>query len=114
GMSEGGFMIAAPYRGTQRPGVVGLPLPGIEVRLVDDEAADRGELHEVPLGEAGEIVIYGLNLFSGYWKDPEATRAAFLGRYVRSGDLAVREPDGQIRIVGRRSVDIIKTRGYKV
>lgn len=114
GMSEGGFMIASPLRGERRPGVVGRPLPGVEIRLVDDAAADRGEIVDVADGTAGEILIRGANLFSGYWQDPAATRAAFLHGYFRSGDLAVREPDGMLRIVGRRSVDIIKTRGYKV
>ena len=114
GMSEGGFMIAAPYDGPRRPGVVGYPLPGIEVDLVDPDAADKGTLVRVAQGEAGEIVIRGPNLFSGYWQRSEDTRQAFVGGYFRSGDLALREPDGMIRIVGRRSVDIIKSRGFKI
>ena len=114
GMSEGGFMIASPLRGPRRPGVVGTPLPGVEIRLVDEDAADRGEIVDAVRGTAGEVLIRGANLFSGYWQDPEATRAAFLDGYFRSGDLAVCEPDGMLRIVGRKSIDIIKTRGYKV
>jgi len=114
GMSEGGFMIAAPYEGPRQAGVVGRALPGIEVRLVDGEAADRGGLVDVPDGDQGEIVVRGANLFSGYWGRPEETRRAFIDGFFRSGDLAVREPDGMIRITGRSSVDIIKTRGFKV
>lgn len=114
GMTEGGFMITTPLHGPRRGGVVGLPLPGIEVRIVDDEAADRGLLIDVPDGTSGELLIRGPNLFSGYWRDPTASRAAFLHGYFRSGDVAVREPDGLYRIAGRRSVDVIKTRGYKV
>ncbi len=114
GMTEGGFMIAAPYDGPRRPGVVGRPLPGVEVRIVDPDAADRGALSDVPAEREGEIVVRGPNLFNGYWRDPAATRAAFLDSYFRTGDLAVMEADGMIRIVGRRATDIIKTRGYKV
>jgi acyl-CoA synthetase (AMP-forming)/AMP-acid ligase II len=114
GMTEGGFMIAAPYDGPRRAGVVGRPLPGIDVRIAELDAADRGELCDVAEGEQGELLIRGPNLFSGYWKRPEETARAFVGEFFRSGDLAVREADGMIRITGRRSVDIIKTRGFKV
>ncbi|HUI26801.1 MAG TPA: AMP-binding protein [Candidatus Kryptonia bacterium] len=114
GMSEGGFMIAAPYDEPRRPGVVGRPLPEIEVRIVDPEAADAGQLRDVADGEQGELVIRGPNLFSGYWNRPDETARAFVAGYFRSGDLAVRDPDGMIRITGRSSVDIIKTRGFKI
>jgi acyl-CoA synthetase (AMP-forming)/AMP-acid ligase II len=114
GMTECGFVLATPYDGPHRPGVVGTPLPGLAVRLVDPEAADAGALVDVADGVTGEIVIHGPNLFHGYWNRPEDTRRAFLDGYLRSGDLAVREADGMFRIVGRSSVDIIKTRGFKV
>lgn len=114
GMSEGGFMIAAPYEGPRRPGVVGKPLPGIDIRIVDPDAADRGAIAAAPQDQPGEIVIRGPNLFSGYWQRPDDTQQAFVQGYFRSGDLAVVEPDGMIRIVGRRSVDIIKSRGFKI
>lgn len=114
GMSEGGFMIAVPYAGPRRPGVVGKAFPGIEVCVVDPDAADRGEIEAPPPDQPGEIIIRGPNLFSGYWQRPEDTRQAFVNGYFRSGDLAVVEPDGMIRIVGRRSVDIIKSRGFKI
>jgi acyl-CoA synthetase (AMP-forming)/AMP-acid ligase II len=114
GMSEGGFMIATPYEGPRRPGVVGKALPGIEIRVVDPDAADRGVIEAPPPDQPGEIIIRGPNLFSGYWQRPAETRQAFVHGYFRSGDLAVVEPDGMIRIVGRRSVDIIKSRGFKI
>jgi len=114
GMTECGFVLSTPYDAPRRPGVVGHPLPGISVRLVDADQADAGALVDVPDGTQGELVMQGTNLFSGYWNRPQDTRRAFLDGYLRSGDLAVREPDGQYRIVGRSSVDIIKTRGFKV
>lgn len=114
GMTECGFVLSTPYDEPRRPGVVGRALPGVEVRIVDPERADRGEVVDLAGGEEGEILIKGPNLFSGYWQRPDATRAAMVDGYLRSGDVAVREADGQIRIVGRSSVDIIKTRGFKV
>lgn len=114
GMTECGFVLATPYEGPRRPGVVGRPLPGISVRLIDPAAADGGAIIDVPDGTTGEIAIRGPNLFNGYWKRPEETQRVMLGGYLRSGDLAVREADGMIRIVGRSSVDIIKSRGFKI
>ncbi len=114
GMTECGFALSTRYDEARRPGVVGRPLPGVEVRLVDSDAANVGELCDVADGVQGEILIRGPNLFSGYWHRPQETAQAMLQGYLRSGDLAVRESDGQFRIVGRSSVDIIKTRGFKV
>ncbi len=114
GMTECGFVLSTPYAGLRRPGVVGSPLPGISVRIVDADAADAGRLIDVPGETQGEIVIRGPNLFSGYWNRPEDTARAFVDGYLRSGDLALREADGMVRIVGRSSVDIIKSRGFKV
>ncbi len=114
GMTECGFALSTPYGEARRAGVVGRALPGVEVRLVDSEQADHGTVVDVADGVQGEILIKGSNLFTGYWKRPEATATAMLAGYLRSGDLAVREADGQVRIVGRSSVDIIKTRGFKV
>jgi malonyl-CoA/methylmalonyl-CoA synthetase len=114
GMTECGFVLATPYEGPRRPGIVGQALPGIDVRLIDPEAAAAGRLVDVADGAQGEIAIRGPNLFSGYWDRPDETRRAHVDGYLRSGDLAQREPDGMIRIIGRSSVDIIKTRGFKV
>lgn len=114
GMSEGGFMISAPLGEPLCPGVVGRPLPGIDIELIDPAAADDGRFAPVANGEPGEIAIRGPNLFSGYWRRPEDTARAFIAGYFRSGDLAVRGADGMIRIVGRISLDIIKSHGFKI
>ncbi|MFN8628382.1 MAG: AMP-binding protein [Candidatus Binatia bacterium] len=114
GMTECGFVLSTVTDGPRRAGTVGVPLPGISIRLVDPTAADGGRLSDVPAGADGEIAIAGPNLFSGYWNRPEDTRRVLIGGYLRSGDLARREADGLFRIVGRMSVDIIKTRGFKV
>ncbi len=114
GMTECGFVLSAPYAGRRRPGVVGFPLPGISVRIVDPDAADRGQLVDVSDDTPGEIVIRGPNLFSGYWNRSQDTAHVMIDGFLRSGDLALREADGMVRIIGRSSVDIIKTRGFKV
>lgn len=94
-----------------RPGTVGLPLRGVELRLVDDD----GSPFDVRDGETiGEIQVRGPNLFTAYLNRPDATAAAFSGDWFRTGDMAVREADGQVRIVGRRATDLIKSGGYKI
>lgn len=110
GMTETGFTLSNPYRGERRPGSVGQPVPGVEVRLVEE--AD-GVLRVVEPGEPGEIEVRGDNLMVGYWGRPEATAASFRDGWFRTGDTAVLE-DGYVRIVGRTSTDIIKTGGFKV
>jgi len=114
GMTECGFVLATPFAGPRRAGTVGMPLPGMSVRLVDPAAADGGRLVDVPDGAEGEVAIHGPNLFSGYWKRSQDSQRACVAGYLRSGDLARREADGLFRIMGRISVDIIKTRGFKV
>jgi acyl-CoA synthetase (AMP-forming)/AMP-acid ligase II len=114
GMTECGFPLATPYDGPRRAGTVGVPLPGVSVRVIDPEAADAGHLIDMHDGFEGELAISGPNLFSGYWNRPEETRRALVDGYLRSGDVAVREADGTFRILGRMSMDIIKTRGFKV
>jgi malonyl-CoA/methylmalonyl-CoA synthetase len=108
GMTEIGMALSNPLHGERRPGHVGMPLPGVEVRLVDEEGA------ELPPGEPGEIEVRGAGVFSEYWRRPDATAEAFRpGGWFRTGDVALLD-DGYYRILGRRSVDIIKTGGYKV
>jgi malonyl-CoA/methylmalonyl-CoA synthetase len=107
GMTEMGMALSNPLRGERRPGYVGVPLPGVEVRLADD----AGEAVEP--GTPGEIEVRGANVFAEYWRRPEATAEAFRQGWFRTGDVAVVE-DGYFRILGRKSVDIIKTGGYKV
>jgi len=84
-----------------------VPLSGVEVRLVDESGRD------VAAGTPGEITVRGGGVFLEYWGRPEETRAAFRDGWFRTGDVAVLE-DGAYRILGRSSVDIIKTGGYKI
>ena len=107
GMTEIGMALANPLHGGRRPGFVGTPLPGVEVRLVDEAG------RTVPPGTPGEIEVRGATVFLEYWRRPDATAAAFRDGWFRTGDVAVVE-DGAYRILGRSSVDIIKTGGYKV
>jgi malonyl-CoA/methylmalonyl-CoA synthetase len=107
GMTEIGMGLSNPLHGERRPGFVGMPLPGVRARLVDEEGA------EVEPGTPGEIEIAGPAVFLEYWRRPEATAEAFRDGWFRTGDVAVVE-GGYYRILGRRSVDIIKTGGYKV
>jgi malonyl-CoA/methylmalonyl-CoA synthetase len=107
GMTEIGMALSNPYRGERIPGSVGKPLPGVEVRLVD-ESGD-----EVVPGTPGEIEVRGANVFVEYWGKPEATRQAFRNGWFRTGDMAVDE-GGVYRILGRTSIDILKTGGHKV
>ena len=107
GMTEIGMALSNPLRGERRAGRVGLPLPRVEVRL----AAEDGT--PAPAGTPGEIEVRGPGVFQEYWRRPEATREAFRDGWFRTGDVAALEGGGY-RILGRRSVDIIKTGGYKV
>ena len=107
GMTEIGMALSNPLHGRLRPGSVGAPLPGVAVRLVDEEG------REVVPGTPGEIEVRGSSVFREYWRRPEATRAAFRGGWFRTGDIAVME-EGSYRILGWSSVDILKTGGYKV
>jgi malonyl-CoA/methylmalonyl-CoA synthetase len=107
GMTEIGMALSNPLQGQRRSGFVGKPLPQVEVRLVDES----GEL--VPAGTPGEIQVKGPGVFLEYWQNPEATAKAFQEEWFRTGDFAVVENESY-RILGRLSVDIIKTGGYKV
>ncbi len=107
GMSET-FMIAGnPYAGERRPGTVGLPFPGISIRLLDAEARSVTE------GETGEIHVTGPTVFTGYWRREQATPGAFVDGYFKTGDLAVRSPDGYYTLCGRQS-DLIISGGFNI
>jgi malonyl-CoA/methylmalonyl-CoA synthetase len=108
GMTEIGMAISNPYHGERRAGYIGMPLPGVDVKLVDEN------YNEVKLGEPGEIIVRGKNVFREYWKKPEATAKEFTPEgWFKTGDVAIVE-DGYFRIMGRNSVDIIKSGGYKI
>jgi malonyl-CoA/methylmalonyl-CoA synthetase len=111
GLTETLMNTAVRADGERRPGYVGRALPRVEVRLVGDDGADI----EVSDDETiGEVAVRGPNLFSGYLNRPEADEQAVRDGWFFTGDLATRAPDGYLRIVGRRSTDLIKTGGYKV
>jgi malonyl-CoA/methylmalonyl-CoA synthetase len=106
GMTELGMALSNSL--TRRvPGHVGEPLPGVSVRLVDEAGVDVAD------GTPGELLVRGPNVFREYWRRPDATAAAFVDGWFRTGDVAVHEADG-FRMLGRSSVDIIKSGGEKV
>ena len=107
GMTEIGMGLSNSLRGERFPGSVGTPLPRVVVRVVDDE------LQEVDPGSPGELLIDGPNVFREYWRRSDETADSFHDGYFKTGDVVVVE-NGRFRILGRRSVDIIKTGGYKV
>ena len=102
GMSETLMNTSNPYDGERRPGTVGLPLPGVEVRL-DDLRPDG----------AGEVLVRGPNVFGGYLARPEATAAAFSDGWFRTGDLGSFDEDGYLHLVGRKA-ELVISGGYNV
>ena len=108
GMTEIGMALSNPYRGERRAGCVGQPLPGVEVQLFDEQHRAITEP-----ATAGEIRIKGGNVFLEYWNNPKATASSFHDGWFCTGDVAVVE-DGYYRIMGRSSIDIIKSGGYKL
>jgi malonyl-CoA/methylmalonyl-CoA synthetase len=97
GMTETLMNISNPYHGERRPGTVGFPLPGVSVRMLD----------------TGELLLKGGNVFSGYWRRPDATAAAFEDGWFRTGDLAERSADGYYTLKGRKS-DLIISGGFNI
>jgi malonyl-CoA/methylmalonyl-CoA synthetase len=107
GMTEIGMALSNPLDGERVPGRVGRPLPGVEIQLVGEDGKP------VAPGTAGEIEVRSPGVFKEYWAKPEATRAAFRDGWFRTGDTAIVE-NGVYRILGRTSIDILKTGGHKV
>ena len=107
GMSETIMNIGNPYVGERRPGSVGVPFPGVSVRLLSSEGAPVAD------GETGELYLKGPNIFAGYWRREDASRAAFVDGYFRTGDLAVRSADGYYTLSGRKS-DLIISGGFNI
>ena len=94
--------------GDPRPGSIGVPLPGVEVRLVDEEGED------VLVGDPGEVWVRGANVFPGYWEDPEATAAVLTPEgWLRTGDVGVLGDDGNLQLVDRAK-DLIIVNGFNV
>jgi len=122
GLTEcGGVASTNPYEGVDRPGSIGQPLPATRMALVDKEDASR----LAPPGEPGELVIAGPQVMQGYWNRPDTAASAFTDiagggagiadgtHWLRTGDIAVIEDDGYVRIVDR-SKDMIAVGGFKV
>jgi malonyl-CoA/methylmalonyl-CoA synthetase len=108
GMTELGMAISNPYTGERKAGYVGMPLPGVAIKLVNEQYEEVGH------GEPGEIIVSGKNVFLEYWQKPEATKETFTKEgWFKTGDIAIIE-EGYYRIMGRSSVDIIKSGGYKI
>ncbi len=108
GMTEIGMALSNPFHGERRPGSVGKPLPSVEIRL----KSENGGIVTAE-DEPGEIQARGPAVFLEYWGRPEITRESFDDGWFRTGDMAVLET-GYYRIMGRLSVDIIKSGGYKL
>jgi malonyl-CoA/methylmalonyl-CoA synthetase len=106
GMTETMMNVSNPYDGERRPGSVGLPLPGVDVRLGAHDGSRSGD-------GSGEILVRGPNVFAGYWERPEATAQSFAGGWFRTGDIGSFDPDGYLRILGR-SKELIISGGLNV
>ena len=111
GMTETLMNTAVHADATPAPGTVGPPLPGVEVRLVDEDGAVLEGADDETIGE---IQVRGPNLFLEYLNRPDATAEAMRDGWFTTGDMATRTADGYIRLVGRRATDLIKSGGYKI
>lgn len=109
GMTETNMNLSNPYEGDRRAGTVGMPLPGVDMRITNRETGD-----EVPSGEIGMLQIRGPNVFIGYWRMPEKTREELLddGFFI-TGDLAMVDEQGYVHIVGRDK-DLVISGGFNV
>lgn len=108
GMTEIGMALSNPYEGERRAGYVGQPFPGVTVQLFNEDHQPVTEA-----SEAGEIRIKSDTVFLEYWDNPKATTDSFRDGWFCTGDIAVIE-EGYFRIMGRSSIDIIKSGGYKL
>jgi malonyl-CoA/methylmalonyl-CoA synthetase len=109
GMTETNMNTSNPYTGPRRAGTVGLPLPGVEVRVTDPATGTP-----LPQGDVGLIEVRGPNVFSGYWRAPEKTAAEFRpDGFFMTGDMGTFDADGYLSIVGR-SKDLVITGGLNV
>jgi malonyl-CoA/methylmalonyl-CoA synthetase len=111
GLTETLILCSQRHDGARPAGSVGPPLPGVELRLVDDA---RRPIALAP-DALGEVAVRGPSVFQGYLNRPDATAAAMdADGFFYTGDIATIGADGEVRIVGRRATDLIKTGGYKV
>jgi len=111
GMTETSpIAVGNPAAATRRPGTVGVPFPSTRIRIVDPDDPS----HDLPIGERGELLITGPQVFAGYWNNPTETAAVFLpGGWLRTGDIVVADSDGFVTIVDRIK-ELIVTGGFNV
>ncbi len=111
GMTEASpIALGNPAAPTRRPGTVGVPFPSTEIRIVDPDDPSR----DLPIGQAGELLIRGPQVFAGYWNRPEESATVLLpGGWLRTGDITVADADGFVRIVDRIK-ELIITGGFNV
>ncbi|GAB3078237.1 long-chain-fatty-acid--CoA ligase [Corynebacterium aquatimens] len=103
------ILVGNPPTDERRPGYIGIPFPDTDVRIVNPDNPDE----EMPYGEAGELIARGPQVFGGYINNPEATAKVFHNGWFRTGDMAVMEPDGFIKLVSRIK-ELIITGGFNV
>jgi malonyl-CoA/methylmalonyl-CoA synthetase len=109
GMTETNMNTSNPLKGERRPGTVGFPLPGVELRIAEPETGEA-----LPRGEVGVIEVRGPNVFKGYWRNPEKTRSEFRADgFFITGDLGFEDSDGYVSIVGRAK-DLVISGGFNV
>lgn len=109
GMTETGMNCSNPLKGERRIGSVGMPLPGVEVRIVHSETEEN-----LPDGEIGDVQLRGPYVFKGYWRQPDKTSASFSADgWFKTGDLGYRDSDGYITLCGR-SKDLIISGGLNI
>lgn len=107
GMTETAMITSNPLDGERRAGTVGRPLPGVELRIVDEEMKDMG------IGDVGQVALRGPNVTRGYWRDEERTRDVLRDGWFLTGDLATRSEDGYVTLVGRAK-ELIISGGFNV
>lgn len=107
GMTETLMTLGNPYSGERRAGTVGLPFPGVSIRIADERGQTVGD------NQVGELFVQSPTVCAGYWNRPDATAAAFGDGWFRTGDIAERAPDGYVTLRGRRS-DVVISGGFNI
>lgn len=113
GMTETLITLSNPYVGVRRPGSVGQPVPGCDAAIVDEQG------NELATGETGELIVHSNGIMLGYWRRPQTSGESFVidregERWFRTGDVGYEDEHGYFHIVGRSSVDLVKSGGFKI
>lgn len=109
GMTESGMILSNPLSGLRKPGYVGRPLPFVQVKIMDEQQQEI----DTP-ATPGELYVSGQTVFKRYWQKEAETQKAFEGIWFKTGDIVEFDAEGDYRILGRNSSDIIKSGGYKI